>query len=142
MVQYQIAVVDPDLICAGAPIFHLLAAYFGPEETLLDVFLYFSSTLFKEVLPGANSEAIIARGLRLVSFFGIEVHARQMRRVDVRSFELLWNETCSGFNPLIDVTFHLHPKPRVEKVANGQTGALFNMFLSPVDRKMALQSQE
>jgi hypothetical protein len=49
---------------------------------------------------------------------------------------------CDGFNPLIDETFFLHPKPRVEKLANVQTSAFFNMFLTPFDRKIALQAQE
>ena len=142
MVSYQISIVDPEHGDAGLPVYHLVPANFGPEESIRDVFIYLSATLFQEILPHTNSEAVIARGLKSVRFLGIEIHARQTRKIEVRSFELLWNETCSGFSPLIDVTFFLHSKPRTEKQANGQPGALFNMFLTPVDRRIAQQSQE
>jgi hypothetical protein len=142
MVLYQIAVVDPDCLDAGSSVFHLVSASFEPEDSISDVFIYFSSTIFQEVLPGTNTEAIISRGLKSVRFYGIEPHGRQQRKLDVRTFELPWNEICNGFNPLVDVTFNLHPKPRIEKQTNGETGAMFNIFLTPVNRRIALQSQE
>jgi hypothetical protein len=63
MVLYQIAVVDPDCLDAGSSVFHLVSASFEPEDSISDVFIYFSSTIFQEVLPGTNTEAIISRGL-------------------------------------------------------------------------------
>jgi hypothetical protein len=121
---------------------HLHVVAFAPEDAILDDFVYFSSTIFQEVLPGLPAASIIARGLKSLRFFGIEIHSRLQRKVGVRTFELFWKVICDGFNPLIDVTFFLHPKPRVEKLANVQTSALFNMFLTPVDRKIARQAQE
>jgi hypothetical protein len=127
----QVAVVDPDYDGVESAVFHLHAVDFVPEDSISDSFVYFSSTIFQEVLPGFNTESIIARGLKSVRFFGIEIHSRQQRKVEVRTFDLLWKVICDGFNPLIDVTFFLHP-----------TSALFNMFLTPVDRKIAFQAQE
>jgi hypothetical protein len=121
-------------------VFHL-QVNFAPEDSILDAFVYISSTIFQDMLPGFNAESIIARGLKSVRFFGIEIHSRQQRKVEVRTFDLLWKVICDGFNPLIEIKF-LNPKVRVEKLANLQTSALFNIFLTTVDRKIALQAQE
>ena len=82
MACYQISIVDPEDGDAGMPVFHLVTANFGPEESIRDVFIYLSATLFQEVLPNTNSEAVIARGLKSVRFLGIEIHARQTRKIE------------------------------------------------------------
>jgi hypothetical protein len=91
---------------------------------------------------GLNAESIIARGPKAVRFLGIESHSRQQPYLELRTFELRWKGITNGFNPLIYITFFLLPKPRVEKLANVQTNAMFNTLLTSVDRKIALQVQE
>ena len=142
MTSYQIAIVDPAFGDVGPPIFHHHVIDFPAEHTIHDVFIYLTSSLFLEVLPGSTPEAIMSRGLKYVRFFGIEIYGRQQRKLDVRNFDVAWNEFCSGFQPLIDVTFYLQPKPVVERLAIEPNGALYNIFLSPLDKKMAIQSQE
>ena len=142
MISYQIAIVDPAFGDVRPPIFHHHVIDFPAEHTIHDVFIYLTSSLFLEVLPGSTPEAIMSRGLKYVRFFGIEIYGRQQRKLDVRNFDVAWNEFCSGFQPLIDVTFYLQPKPVVERLAIEPNGALYNIFLSPLDKKMAIQSQE
>ena len=142
MIIYQIAILDMDLGESTSPVFHLSVTYFMPEDSILDAFVYFCSATFHLVMPGMSAEDLISRGLKHVRFFGIEKYGRQQRRIDVRTYDILWNDFCSGFEPLIDVTFFMQPKASIFKPARGDTGSLFNIFLSPVDKKIALQQQE
>ena len=142
MVLYQIAIVDMDIGESASPVFHLSVTSFTPEDSIFDAFVYFCSATFHLVVPGMSDEGLISRGLKHARFFGIEKYGRQQRRIDVRTFDILWNDFCSGFDPLIDVTFFLQPKASIAKPGRGDTGALFHIFLSPIDKKIALQQQE
>ena len=142
MVLYQIAIVDMDLGESASPVFHLSVTSFMPEDSILDALAYFCSATFHLFMPGMSAEDLIFRGLKHVQFFGIEKYGRQQRRVDVRTFDILWNDFSWGLEPLIDVTFFMQPKASIDKPAPGDTGSFFNIFLSPVDKKIALQQQE
>lgn len=107
-----------------------------------DVFIYFTSVLFTLVLPDASLESILSRGLNFVRFYGTEIHGRQQRKVELRIFEILWNDLCRGFDPLIDVTFVLQKKSVLLKSNDNESRGVFNIFKSPTDRKIDFQAQE
>lgn len=100
MVLYQITIVDMDIGESASPVFHLSVTSFTPEDSIFDAFVYFCSATFHLVVPGMSDEGLISRGLKHARFFGIEKYGRQQRRIDVRTFDILWNDFCSGFDHL------------------------------------------